>query len=64
MLHAKFLDHSTSEEEDFLNIFTIYGRGGHLSQVTWTIYINFRSPFQRRIHIKFGVAVSEKMFKK
>ena len=22
--------------------------------VTWTIYINFRSPFPRRLHIKFG----------
>ena len=28
--------------------------GGHLGHVTWTIYINFRSPFPRRLHIKFG----------
>ena len=55
-----------SGEEDFLRVFTIYGRGGHLGHVTWTIYINFRSPFPRRLHIKFGFdwpAVSEeKMF--
>ena len=32
----------------------MYGRGGHLGHVTWTIYVNFRSPFPRRLHIKFG----------
>ena len=47
MLNAKFKEHRTSGsgEEDFLNVFTIYGHGGHLGHVTWTIYINFRSPF-------------------
>ena len=56
MLHAKFQDHRTSVsgEEEFLKVFTIYGHGGHLGHVTWTIYINFRSPFPRRPHIKFG----------
>ena len=56
MLHAKFQDHrpSGSGEEDFLRFLTIYGHGGHLGHVTWTIYINFRSPFPRRLHIKFG----------
>ena len=56
MLHVKFQDHRTSGsgEEDFLRFFTIYGHGGHLGQVTWTIYINFRSPFPRKLHIKFG----------
>ena len=55
MLHTKFQDHRTSdsEEEDFLNVFTIYGRGGHLGHVTWSIYINFRSPFPRRLYMKF-----------
>ena len=55
MLHAKFQDHRTSGsgEENF-KVFTINGHGGHLGHVTWTIYINFRSPFPRRIHIKFG----------
>ena len=56
MLHAKFQDHRTSGsgEEYFFKVFTIYGHGGHLGHVTWTIYINFRSPFPRRLHIKFG----------
>ena len=42
--------------------FNIYGHGGHLGHVTWTIYINFRSPFLRMLHMKFaliGPAVSE-----
>ena len=56
MLHAKFQDHRTSSSniEDFLKAFTIYGHGGHLGHVTWTIYINFCSPFPKRLHIKFG----------
>ena len=56
MLHAKFQDHRTSGsgEEDFLKVLTIYGHGGHLGHVTWTIYINFHSPFPRRLHIQFG----------
>ena len=56
MLHAKFQDHRTSGsgEEDFLSFFTIYGHGGHLGHVTWTIYTKFPSPFPRRLHIKFG----------
>ena len=56
MLHAKFQDHrlSGSGEEDFFKIFTIYGHGVILGHVTWTIYIKFRSPFPRRLHINFG----------
>ena len=57
MLHAQFQDHRTScsGEEDFKRFFTIYGgHGGHLGHVTWTIYINFRSPFPRRLYMKFG----------
>ena len=56
MLHTKFRKNrpAGSGEEDFWRVFTIYGHGGHLGHVTWTIYINFRSPFPRRLHIKFG----------
>ena len=56
MLHTKFQDHRTSGsgEEDFLMIFTIYGHGGHLCHVTWTIYINFYSAFPRKLHMKLG----------
>ena len=56
MLHVKFQDHRTSGsgEEDFLRFLPYMGMGGHLGHVTWTIYINFRYPFQRRLQIKFG----------
>ena len=35
-------------------VFTIYGRGGHLGHVTQMPRTNFRSPYPRRLHIKFG----------
>ena len=45
----------------------MYWHGGHLGHVTWTIYINFRSPFQGGSILNLaliGKAVSEeKMFK-
>ena len=50
MLHTKFRENGPASSGEV----TIYGRGGHLGHVTWTIYINFRSPFPRRLHIKFG----------
>ena len=55
MLHAKFQDHRTSGsgEENCLRFLPIWACG-HIGHVTWTIYINFRSPFPRRLHIKFG----------
>ena len=54
MLHTKFRGYwpAGSGEEDFLRVFTIYGHGGHLGHVTWTIYTNFRPPL--RLLIKFG----------
>ena len=54
MFHAKFHDHRTicSVGEDFGRFFTLYGNGGHLGHVTWTIYINCLSPFPRRVHKK------------
>ena len=50
----QFQDHRTSGSgEDFLKVFTIYGHGGHFGQLTWTIYINFRSLFPtRKLQIK------------
>ena len=56
MLHTKFRGNRPpgSGEEDFLRFFTIYRRGGLLGHVTLTIYTNLRSPFPRRLHIKFG----------
>ena len=56
MLHTRFRGNQPAGSgEDFCKVFTIYGHhGGHLGHVTWTIYTNFRSPFSRRLHIKFG----------
>ena len=55
MLHAKFQNHRPSGSgEGFLKVFAIYSHGGHLGHVTWTIYINFCSPFLRMLHMKFG----------
>ena len=34
--------------------FAIYGHGGDLGHVTWTICTNFGSPFPRRLRIKVG----------
>ena len=57
MLHAKFQNHRPSgsgEDDFFLKVFAIYSHGGHLGHVTWIIYINFRSPFLRMLHMKLG----------
>ena len=57
MLHIKFPgNQSTSSGEDFLKGFyyILYGSGGHLRHVTQIPRTNFRSPFPRRLHIKFG----------
>ena len=56
MLHTKFRGNRStgSGEEDFLMVCTIYGRGGHLGHVTQMPRTNFRSPYHRRLHIKFG----------
>ena len=55
MLYTKSQGHrpSGSGEEDFLKVFTIYGRGGHLGHVTKTVWTNFRSPILRRLHMKY-----------
>ena len=55
MLLAKFGRNRSlgSGGEDFLRVFTIYGRGGHLDHVTQMPRTNFRSPYPRRLHIKF-----------
>ena len=56
MLHTKFGGNwpAGSGEEDFWVVFTIYGRGGHLGHVTKIPRTNFRSPYPRMLHIKFG----------
>ena len=42
-------------------VFTIYGHGGHLGHMTWTIYIDFRFPFLCSLAL-IGQAVSKKIF--
>ena len=56
MLHAKFQGNwpSGSGEEDFLGFWAFLSMAAILVMWHWIIYINFRSPFPRRIHIKFG----------
>ena len=55
MLHTKFRENRPAGSgEDFWCFFFIYGRGGHLGHVTQMPRTNFRSPYQRRLQIKFG----------
>ena len=56
MLHTKFRGNpsTSSGEEDFWRVFTIYGRGGHLGHVIQMLRTTFRSPYQRRLRIKLG----------
>ena len=54
MLHTKFRGNPPAGSGDFLRVFTIYGRGGHLGHVTQILRTKFRSPYPKRLHIKFG----------
>ena len=68
MLHTKFCENrpAGSGEEDFLRVFTIYGRGGHLGHVTQIPRTKYHSPYPRRLHIKFSFdppsVLGEKIF--
>ena len=44
MLHTKFRGNwpASSGEEDFLRVFTIYGRGGHLGHMTSIMSSDFQ----------------------
>ena len=55
MLHTKFRENwpAGSGEKNFWVVFTIYGRGGHLGNVTWISRSNFRLPYPWMLHIKF-----------
>ena len=56
MLHTKFRENrpAGSGEEDFLRVFTIYGRGGHLGHVTRIMLTNFHFLVPESFHTKFG----------
>ena len=54
MLHTKFRgNRPAGSVEDFRRVCTIYWHGGHLGHVTQMPQTNFRSPYPRRLHIKF-----------
>ena len=55
MLHTKSQGHrpSGTGEEDFLMVFTIYGHGVHLGNVTKIFCINFGLLIIRSLHMKF-----------
>ena len=56
MLHTKLHGNrdAGSGENCFKGFYHIYWHGGHLSHVSQMLRTNFRSPFSRRLHIKFG----------
>ena len=55
MLNTKFRENQPAGSgEDFWRVYTIYGRGSHLGHVTQMQQTKFRSPYPRRLHIKFG----------
>ena len=55
MLHAKFRENLPACcGEDFLRVFTKYGRGGHLGHVTSIMSSDFRFLVPQSIHTKYG----------
>ena len=56
ILHTKFRGNLPAGfgEEDFLRVFTIYGRGGHLGHVTSIMSSNFHFLVPESSHTKFG----------
>ena len=55
MLHTKFCgNRPTGSGEDFLRVFTIYGRGGHLGHVTSIMSSDFHFLVPESFHKKFG----------
>ena len=55
MLHTKFRGNwpTGSREEDFLSVFTIYGRGGHFGHVTKISRSKLQCHYPRRLLITF-----------
>ena len=56
MLHTKFRGNlpAGSGEEDFLKVFTIYGRGGQLGHVISIMSSDFHFLVPESFHTKFG----------
>ena len=55
MLHTKFRGNwPAGSGEDFLRVFTIYGRGSHLGHVTSIMSSDFHCLVPESFHTKFG----------
>ena len=55
MLHTKFCgNRPTGSGEDFLRVFIIYRRGGHLGHVTSNMSSDFPFLVLESFHTKFG----------
>ena len=56
MLHTKFRGNppSSSGEEGFLRVLTIYEHGGHLGHVTSIILMNYHFHVPKSLHTKFS----------
>ena len=55
MLHTKFHGNQPAGSgEDFLRVFTIYGRGSHLGHVTSMMSSDFHFLVSESVHKKFG----------
>ena len=55
MLHTKFPENRPAgSEEDFLRVFTIYGRCGHLDHVTSIMSSDFHFLVPENFDTKFG----------
>ena len=56
MLHTKFCRNQPagSGEEEFLRVFSIYGRGSHLGHVTSIMSSDFHVLVPESFHTKFG----------
>ena len=57
MLHTEFHGNRSigSREEDFRSVFSIYGHGGHLGNVTSIMLINFYLYVPKSFHVKYGL---------
>ena len=57
MLQTKFHGNppAGSGEDDFLRVFTIYGRGGHFVHVTSIMSSDFHFLVPESFHTKFGL---------
>ena len=55
MLHIKFRGNQPARSvEDFLSVFTLYGRGCHLGYVTSIMSSDFHFHVPESFHTKFG----------